>query len=611
MFGSCLFIGKQSSSRMQKMALIISICLTMGCLGFLFKAEATDVGAYIAGQRVAYAFVTPCSFLVLLFVMEYCRFSLPVWLKRIFHSLNLLISVSVLTLPYHTLFYRSYWAIPMEGYVLVKKDYAFLHTVAVGLFALYMAAALVVAIIFTVKNVRRRSRYVWRIMIAVMVPCAVYLVPELTGSDNDFQPVAFAVFTVMMLYMTYHNILYDVDNLATKLSIGSMEEAFVAYDREYGFKGCNKKALELFPVLHTLNLDSDLRAEAPELTDFLTGKQKELRSGGRIYSAAVKSIADGRVLKLEDVTILRQYTELLQESKDQIDKDLEVAKTIQLSALPNADRVFSAEARMDLAALMVTAKEVGGDFYDCYFLDADHAAVLIADVSGKGIPAAMFMMRSKTTIKALAEEGLPVHEVLTRANAALCDGNEAGMFVTAWMGIIDLTSGLLQDAGLEHQADNEGLLAARGMSISGESMGMSTGLGMAGFEGLTPLGGGMSATAAAPMQAFWGLSQAEKDAKDEKRAKELQQQVGGDPFKLKALSNSDMHFLANYYRKKEGFGPAPKGLKTLSESESPDDELQDNINNDLAKTEKGLKADEYDDNRRNKIMKKFNKLYHY
>jgi len=69
-------------------------------------------------------------------------------------------------------------------------------------------------------------------------------------------------------------------------------------------------------------------------------------------------------------------------------------------------------------------------------------------------------------------------------------------------------NGLLQDAALEHQADNEGLLAARGMSISGESMGMSTGLGMAGFEGLTPLGGGMSATAAAPMQAsgwkdFW------------------------------------------------------------------------------------------------------------
>jgi sigma-B regulation protein RsbU (phosphoserine phosphatase) len=101
---------------------------------------------------------------------------------------------------------------------------------------------------------------------------------------------------------------------------------------------------------------------------------------------------------------------------------------------------------------MHTAKEVGGDFYDFYFIDEDHLAFLIADVSGKGIPAAMFMMRSKTIIKSYAESGMSVEEVFTLANEKLCEGNDAGMFVTAWMGILNIRNGkvLFANAGHNH-----------------------------------------------------------------------------------------------------------------------------------------------------------------
>jgi sigma-B regulation protein RsbU (phosphoserine phosphatase) len=99
---------------------------------------------------------------------------------------------------------------------------------------------------------------------------------------------------------------------------------------------------------------------------------------------------------------------------------------------------------------MDAAKEVGGDFYDFYLLDENHLAFVVADVSGKGIPGAMFMMTSKTLIKSHAESGLAVNDVFTQVNAQLCENNEAGMFVTAWMGILDLETGLICYANAGH-----------------------------------------------------------------------------------------------------------------------------------------------------------------
>ncbi|MBQ1186869.1 MAG: SpoIIE family protein phosphatase, partial [Clostridia bacterium] len=104
----------------------------------------------------------------------------------------------------------------------------------------------------------------------------------------------------------------------------------------------------------------------------------------------------------------------------------------------------------NIYAQMIAAKEVGGDFYDFYTLSDTTVAFLVADVSGKGIPAAMFMMTAKTIIKHLAETGLPVNDIFTKANEKLCENNESGMFVTAWMGILDLTTGNVQFANAGH-----------------------------------------------------------------------------------------------------------------------------------------------------------------
>jgi serine phosphatase RsbU (regulator of sigma subunit) len=133
-----------------------------------------------------------------------------------------------------------------------------------------------------------------------------------------------------------------------------------------------------------------------------------------------------------------------------MDADLEVAKEIQTNALPSVFPPYPDRKEIELFASMKAAREVGGDFYDFYMLGKDNLAFLIADVSGKSIPGAMFMMKSKEVIKSNAQSGLPPAGIFTVANEVLCEGNDAEMFLTAWMGSLDLNTGEVNVANAGH-----------------------------------------------------------------------------------------------------------------------------------------------------------------
>ena len=132
---------------------------------------------------------------------------------------------------------------------------------------------------------------------------------------------------------------------------------------------------------------------------------------------------------------------MIEEADSRLDKELEMARVIQSTSLPNVFPPFPKRKEIGLFASMDTAKQVGGDFYDYYMLHGNILAVLIADVSDKGIPAALFMMKAKTVIKGLAVSGLEINEVVKRTNEELVKANEADMFVTLWLGFIELDTG--------------------------------------------------------------------------------------------------------------------------------------------------------------------------
>ena len=137
--------------------------------------------------------------------------------------------------------------------------------------------------------------------------------------------------------------------------------------------------------------------------------------------------------------------------KAQMTSELEMAAKIQSGMLPDAGTAFEDRDEFEIAASMDPAKEIGGDFYDFGLLDPDHLYIVIADVSGKGAPAALFMMSAMITLSDCAEKSLSPAEILTQANKRLCRNNNEEMFVSTWLGILEISTGRLTAASAGHE----------------------------------------------------------------------------------------------------------------------------------------------------------------
>ena len=152
---------------------------------------------------------------------------------------------------------------------------------------------------------------------------------------------------------------------------------------------------------------------------------------------------------------LKDYIQRLTEttaSKERIESELMIARDIQMSILPKVFPPFPDREEFDVYAMIHPAREVGGDFYDFFLIDHDHLCFVIGDVSGKGVPASLFMAVTKTLIKATSSKGITPGEILTRVNRELSQGNDACMFVTIFCGVLDTRSGeiLFANGGHNH-----------------------------------------------------------------------------------------------------------------------------------------------------------------
>ncbi len=136
--------------------------------------------------------------------------------------------------------------------------------------------------------------------------------------------------------------------------------------------------------------------------------------------------------------------------KSRLQSELSVATQIQTSMLPVIDDNFPGRKEFDVRASMEAAKEIGGDFYDVFFVGDNKVAFVIADVSGKGIPAALFMVRAKQIIQNCFKDQKNIEDAATMANNSLCENNEAELFVTVWIGLMDLTTGEVEYVNAGH-----------------------------------------------------------------------------------------------------------------------------------------------------------------
>ena len=165
----------------------------------------------------------------------------------------------------------------------------------------------------------------------------------------------------------------------------------------------------------------------------------------------IESIADAFVVMTKELDSYIKHLEDVTKEKERIGAELSLATKIQADMLPNIFPAFPERKEFDIHASMTPAKEVGGDFYDFFLLDDDHLGMVIADVSGKGVPAALFMMMSKILVSNYAFIGGSPAAVLEAVNEQICKNNEEEMFVTVWFGILTISTGKVIAANAGHE----------------------------------------------------------------------------------------------------------------------------------------------------------------
>ncbi len=186
----------------------------------------------------------------------------------------------------------------------------------------------------------------------------------------------------------------------------------------------------------------DFAESGGELTDTLS----QIKTGDEL-----EELAQSISLMEHDIVDYIANIQRVTAEKERIGAELNVATQIQADMLPSIFPPFPDREEFDLYASMHPAKEVGGDFYDFFLVDDDHLALVMADVSGKGVPAALFMVIAKTLIKNRTQMGGTPSEILYDVNEQLCEGNEAGLFVTVWLAILEISTG----KGIEANAGHE------------------------------------------------------------------------------------------------------------------------------------------------------------
>ena len=188
------------------------------------------------------------------------------------------------------------------------------------------------------------------------------------------------------------------------------------------------------------------RAIAISGTDQVFEMEDDYRTKDEIETLA-KAFAE---MSEKTVKYFKDINEITKE-KERISAELGLAQKIQADMLPNIYPAFPDRPEFDIYASMTPAKEVGGDFYDSFMIDDDHLGMVMADVSGKGVPAALFMMMSKIIIKNYAMMGSSPARVLSQTNETICMNNDEEMFVTVWFGILEISTGKITAANAGHE----------------------------------------------------------------------------------------------------------------------------------------------------------------
>ena len=204
----------------------------------------------------------------------------------------------------------------------------------------------------------------------------------------------------------------------------------------------------IFFLLNVLKIAVDYLSQVPdEFLSFI--KNMSINQAPVLIAIIICGIACILISKKCHEMVVEQ--DIISTKNASVKTELDLASKIQLDMLPSEFPAFPDRKEFDIYASMLPAKEVGGDFYDYYLIDSDHLVLTIADVSDKGVPSALFMSMSRTILKLNAETYHSPKEIMKYSNNLLCDESKDRMFVTAWLGIYEISTGTLTCVNAAHE----------------------------------------------------------------------------------------------------------------------------------------------------------------
>ena len=260
--------------------------------------------------------------------------------------------------------------------------------------------------------------------------------------------IMFSLIVVLLLLGSFimHN--YKVDNLIYMLVMILLSVAILIFMAFFGSLYIRKKVAD--PLSDLANEASSFGTQTDSEGGNLSLEEQVVEVPERRDDEITDLYKDIRKMQLGIIQYMNNLTSATEE-KERLGTELDIANRIQASMLPSTFPAFPDRDEFDVYALMKPAKSVAGDFYDFFLIDEDHLGVVMADVSGKGIPASLFMMMAKIIISNIAQMGIPPHQVLEMANERICMNNDEDMFVTVWFGIITISTGHVVAANAGHE----------------------------------------------------------------------------------------------------------------------------------------------------------------
>lgn len=472
---------------------IIFTLIPISCLGYVFLDESENVRELIMSYKMIYIAGCFLQYLLLIHILELCTIKIKKCIKLWAFVLWMVVYLSVLSIGYFPFYYEDIQLKIVDGEKQIIKEYGFMHTV----FYIMLFTFLGMGIYAILHSYHKKKQISKCTLILMVIPYSFSVFAYIIGSGHDIEieltPIGYMMLEIAYLVVAYRMLLYDINDSVIESLIQKGDTGLISFDYKYRYLGSNAVAKKIFPKLNEMTIDSPITEGDADgkrflhwIHSFSSGETNEFvyrvidennSKEEMIYDVEVGTLYDGKhnrgyTITLYDDTAKRKYMELLDDYNDKLvreveektkhieaimedkkktEAELELAARIQESVLPNASKAFPKRDEFNLYAVMYPAKEVGGDFYDFFLIDDDHLCLFIADVSGKGIPASLFMMTSKTTIANIAMHGKTPSSIVTLANEAICSNNTMDMFVTVWLGILEISTGTLTATNAGHE----------------------------------------------------------------------------------------------------------------------------------------------------------------